>query len=342
MTNKNRILFKALALPVFILGVSCSDHRDLYVTSNAMLKINTDWSENTYYPDFSTLMVYEEQNSGLSKYIIEGNESADLNLNTGVYNFIIVNEIMSDEQNSGIDYLRYRGTGSFDTFEAYAAVNRQRSSTRTDGKDVVFNPDTLYSAVQSIYSFENSKGYFLKYQNGHNGFDTPADYVKDSLCVDIKRRVIKTEVNVTVKGFSFMKPGIDSSFDGYAGSVFLASGKRSDDVVVHEFEINDIIQTDAVNDIAVFTGGFSCFGPSDNWEDKEYILTMYVKMVNDVTGVTQIDVRDQIEAYMSEGKINTGCIRLNVEVEVDHLDITVPDIGVDGWGDETDIILPLN
>ena len=60
MTNKNRILFKALALPVFILGVSCSDHRDLYVTSNAMLKINTDWSENTYSPDFSTLMVYEE------------------------------------------------------------------------------------------------------------------------------------------------------------------------------------------------------------------------------------------------------------------------------------------
>ncbi|CDN31942.1 hypothetical protein BN938_1862 [Mucinivorans hirudinis] len=322
----------------------CTKQRDLYVASSPILLVKNDWqpSRTNVQNPMATLMVYPLSNP---KIYMEDHRRKTLALDEGEYNVLVFNDYMYSESETQRNYIRYRGTDGFDSFEAY--VTPMMSAFRAQpGEVIVNNPDTLATRSTIDLTVEGKRAFVLKYKNGKNGFSTPTNYIEDSLEFVPCRVVLNCVVIVNLHNVKALN-GVGrakGSLRGFSGSNFLASRMPGHSNVTHQFNLNGLrLQSETEGTISAT---FSTFGPPLDLPERKYELEITVQypsgrepppFVFDVTNqLTAQIARLNAERLANKPIMEDIIIRVDITLENDKADW---DVSLDDWGDA--IIIPV-
>lgn len=338
------IKYVTLIVLILVVFSACTKQRDLYVKSSPMLLIKNDWqpSRTNIKNPMATLMVYPLQTP---KIYMEDYKRKSITLNEGEYNILAFNDYMYSETETQRNYIRYRGTNSFDSFEAYATL--MASAFRAlPGEVVVNNPDTLSTRSTIDLTVDDKRAFTLKYKNGKNEFSTAADYVEDSLELVPCRVVHNCVVIVNIHNVAALN-GVGrakGALRGFSGSNFLANRMPGHSNVTHQFNLNGLRVGSDNN--GTISATFSTFGPPLDLPERKYELEIMVQypsgrepspFVFDVTNqlTAQIE-RLNAERLANKPIMDDIIIRVELTLENDKADWNV---SLDDWGDA--IIIPV-
>lgn len=347
---------------VFLAGIlwsSCTEQRDLYVSSSPMLLVKNDWKPSRtnlersevydledYTDPKATLMVYPLSNP---IYCMEDHKRKTIALDQGDYSILVFNDYMYSESQTFLRNIRYRGTRAFDTFEAYTTLAGNRFKAK-EGEVIVNNPDTLSTRSTMDLSIEGMKTFHLKYKNGKNGFPTSANYVEDSLLFTPCRVVHKCAVSVHVLNVKALN-GVGkarASLRGFSGSVFLANRLPGHDNVTHQFSLNSLkLDPESTSD-GTISAKFSTFGPPLDLPDRRYELEINVLYPSGREAPPFLfDITDQLTAQVARMNVDRLANKPIMDDIVIHVEITLDsdkgdwDVGLGDWGDDIIITVPV-
>lgn len=356
--NIIKYAFSILLMSAILIG--CTDHRDLHVVSSPMLFIENDWvpsrtnitrtggdvSED-YQDPKATVVVYPLPSP---IFWLEDHRYKLISLDQGEYHILVLNDYLYSENQSFLKNIRYRGTNTFDTFEAYATTMGNTFKPRA-GETIVNNPDTLATRSTIDFSIEGKRTFQMKYKNGKNGFPTTPSYVEDSLLFVPCRVVHSCVVRVHALNIKALN-GVGkarASLRGFSGSAFLANRMPSHSEVTHQFNLNSMVLDQDVPANGTISARFSTFGPPLDLPDRTYELEINVLYPSGREAPPFIiDVTDQLTAQIEQMNADRladrpimADILIQVEITLDS-DKGDWDVSVDDWGDDIIITIPMD
>ncbi len=331
MRSRNYIYILALALIPVLWG--CTKQRDLYVISSPLIKIKCDWSRARLEPDRWTLMLYGDQAARPKSYLLSRTVDT-LQIAPDNYRTLLVNGSLQ----TAIDFVAFRNTGSFDTFEAYATVER----VKPGGEIVVNEPDTLAGAAV-LKTIGSESKFTARYKDGHLQPGDQRHYVLDSLEYVPCRLVYRINVVVTIENINYLLPErkIAGEVRGLAGGVLVASRMPTHAPVTYSLSITNNNPSSAT--VGTIETAFATFGPPlDLTQQRSYIMELAFILKNSRIYKVPLDVSDQVEqiAAQIKDRIDRGVCDAGLDLEL-RVTVTLPDpspntgdIWVDPWGDE--------
>ncbi len=318
----------------------CTGQRDLDVVSSPLVKIKCDWSRARLAPDQWTVMFYGDH-AARPRQFVTARPVDTLQLSPDNYRTLVVNGTL----NSGIDYVRYRGTEHYDTFEAYATV----AIRRNNGDIVVNEPDTLAS-VGLMKSIGGEDAFTTKYIDGRLRPGDVGHYVQDSIEYIPCRLVYRIKVIVTVSNLNYLLASRDvaGEVSGLSGGVLVASRMPTHGPVIYSLAFtNNNPPSETVGNIEA---AFATFGPPlDLAEQRTYGVNLAFVLANNRTYRVFADVSAQVEAIAAliRDRIDRRVCDAGLDLEL-RIAVTLPDpdshsgdIEVDPWenDDNQDVFL---
>ncbi len=311
----------------------CTEQRDLYVISSPQVKIKCDWSRARLNPDIWTVMFYGD-NASQPRQFVTDRPVDTTQLPPDRYKTLVVNGTLG----SGIDYVGFRGTNNYNTFEAYATTAR----IKNNGDIVVNEPDTLAgTALMKTIGGENR--FTVKYDNGHLQPGDVLHYVQDSIEYVPCRLVYLIHVTVTIENIDYLlaSRNVTGEIHGLAGGVLVASRMPTHTPVVYSLTFkNNNLPPATVGNVET---SFSTFGPAlDLTQEREYTMNLAFVLVNNQVYREAFDVSDQVATIAAQIKdrIDRGVCDAGLNLEI-SVSVTLPDpspdtgdVDVDPWGDE--------
>lgn len=325
----------AIYIGIALLGAlgGCTEQRDLDVISSPLVKIKCDWSRARIDPDIWTVMFYGEKAANPRQFVMERPVDT-LQLSPDSYRTLIVNGTLG----SGIDYVRFRGTGSYNTFEAFATT----AQVRSNGDVVVNEPDTLAStAVPKVIGGEDR--FTVKYADGRLRPGDTRHYVSDSIEYIPCRLVYRIKVIVTVNNIDYLLPSrqITGEVQGLSGGVLVASRMPTHAPVIYSLAFTNNNPSSAT--VGNIETALATFGPPlDLADPRTYTANLAFVLQNNRTYRMSADVSDQVAAIAAKIKdrIDRGVCDAGLDLEL-RIEVTLPkpdpntgDIEVDPWEDD--------
>lgn len=355
--------FKKILYPILILwsAVGCTDHRDLYVKADPLFIVKNDWTVAKLTPQGATLLFYprdkpiEQMANDPCRHCFA--------LEPGIYNILVLNEVMFSESETNIQRVVHKGTNNFSTIGSYAKVSSVSSTFQTsdDGVMVGYNyPEHV--ATHNIMQREiwSESEYVLKYQNGKNGHPVYVDFEADSVEFTPIRVTRNVQVIAHVKN---LRNGfrISGSLRGFAEGALLALRLPDGQNATYTFDMNSALPDPDASDRHIITSPiFTTFGPwwNNYPSNHKYILDLYAGW-NGTTSPFRFDVTEYApphvirsvgqaiqviqkeESDLAEQGIYPAIDTIIIEIwfdlpifQDDYLDVGVVD-----WGQ--DIIIPV-
>lgn len=353
MATKKIILLLALLL------MGCDTHRDLWVHSQATLRVRGDWMPSLGRDDMTgqaTAMIYDEDGS-VSSNFFSAPHHVDVAAQHGKHGVLVFNGLYmggslsstdgakSDIDLSGIDFMN---TGNASTFEAVVEqATPSRRLSRAADEFIARNDMEILTRAWADVSID-STGYARKYLDGGEQLTDPSNV--DSLQVNVTPVPVSYYAQVLVHLTNPASAQVaDGALRGFAGSVFMLSGLPSHMRATHQLKL-DSLRLDPITlddpTGTIESPVFVTFGPptdlpADTTWSYEFELNIILKN-GEVVNRT-FDIKDQIlediKAIKSGEFINSLALPLDINIglsDTSEIELPVIDhsIGVDPWGDD--------
>jgi hypothetical protein len=339
MTPKSYLLLLAVCLPLW----SCDNRRDLIDlgenwAKTLPVKVKIDWSKAGIDPKNASLWFFNASDGTPAlggRPELTNDRELTVNLPVGQYSILVFNGTVSDQDN-----IRFRGTGGYQTFEAYAYTEQMRADS-DDDLSFITPPNVL--AVDRLDLLEVT-----------------------ARMIDRKEQVVLTftplrlvaQINITVhfRGLIYSATGGHSGVvTGMANGVFLATGKTGVEAANQAFTLNNrAFYPDSQTD-GTMSRSFLSFGlpgmtyyPPQLGETNNRLLLDILLRNGEHAGYS-FDVTTDV-AYSD----NDAAIRLNIQITVSE-PVTLPetpeidfsdgggfDPDVNEWGENIDVPTPVD
>jgi hypothetical protein len=332
----------------------CTDQRNLYVLSGPVLQVKGDWIPSIDKSDMTmgaTALAFDSEGKA-TKHYFDAPNTVDIPVTKGSYEVMLFNGLMYSPTDTHLDGVTFRGTDRLDTFEAVAAegVSVRRLGSRTEGEYVATNDmEVVTSAVESA-DIDRDHSYYAKYKNGHNGYDTPDNFIYQTLDMTPVAMSYEAQVVVTIKNIT-SAAGASAALYGFVGSAFMASRQPSHFYVTHQFNLNSRKMIDAAQDTGTIESPvFVTFGPPLDVPDQKYEIYIKMVLINNQEIERTFDVTDQVTPIVEDIKANLAVgasieyrleIPLEIELELPVVEHVEGSIGIEGWEDEELIHVPI-
>ncbi len=325
-----------LALATALAG--CTEQRDLDVISRPLVKIKCDWSRARIDPDQWTIMFYGN-NSATPREFVTDRPIDTLQLAPGNYKTLIVNGTLG----SGIDYVSFRGTKNYDTFEAYATIAR----IRPNGDIVVNEPDTLASTAL-LKTIKSKNTFTVKYIDGQLQRGDLRYYVSDSIEYVPCRLVYRIKVIVEIENINYLLASrrVTGELHGLSGGVIVSTRMPTHTPVVNTLTFTNNNPPSAT--VGNVETALATFGPPlDLSGGRVYTADLAFVLTNERIHRVSEDISAQVEAIAAKIKdrIDRGVCDAGLNLEI-RIAVTLPkpspgpspddngDVDVDPWGNE--------
>ncbi len=329
--NIRKGILGSLLLLAAIAG--CTKQRDLDVISSPLVELRFDWSRARITPDIWTVMFYGD-NAAAPRSFVTDRIVDTLQLSPDSYKTLVINGMLSN----GIDYVRFRGTNSYDTFEAYATTNL----VKPNGDIVVNEPDTLAGTalLKTVYG-ENK--FTVKYVDGKPQPGDTGRYVSDVIEYAPCRLVYRIKVTVTIENIDRMLASrkITGEIRGLSGGVLVASRMPTHNPVVYSLAFENNNPPSAT--VGTVETAFATFGPPlDLTEQRAYDLVLAFVLTNNRIYKISTDVSDQVDAIAAQIKdrIDRGVCDAGLDLEI-KINVALPtpsndntEVDLNPWGDD--------
>ncbi len=301
---------------LFAMLGGCTEQRDLDVVSNPLVKLTCDWSRARLNPDIWTVMFYPDNSASARQFVMDRPVDT-LQLAAGSYRTLIINGTLG----SGIDYVRFRGTDNYDTFEALAST----AEVKANGEIVVNEPDTL-AGTAFPRSITGERAFVTKYINGRLQPGDTRHYVSDSIEYVPCRLVYRIRVIVDITNMNYLKPAraVTGDVHGLAGGVMVASRMPTHAPVVYLLSFPNTNASSATE--GTIETAFASFGPPlDLSEPRDYYVDLAFVLTNNRTYRFDANVSDQVAVIAAQIKdrIDRGVCDAGLNLEL-RLSVTLP------------------
>ncbi len=339
---------KLLPLIIFIILMGCK-RREMYDSYEltALIPIDIDWSlakldpdndpENDVYSASAWFFPQDEDQSVIVKRLTDAS-GGTVELPVGTYSVLVFNNTVDDFSN-----IEFRGTDSFDSFEAYSSSDAQ-SLFYSKSDNTSLKPDIL--ATWSITDFEVSQE-MVNTSRGYSSSTTKADDESLSTLSGIQPQLVVDTATVTVHVSGLNNASSATAVhSGLSSSVFMASGTSSDDQTSHTFSLSDRTYYDDSSSEGTVSASYRSFGRHSHTDTLSHSLQIDFTLNDNSSHPTQeFDISDQINSSSSRLQLSTT-VGLE-DSDSDHT-ITLPDVSIDGDGFDiglddwdTEVDLPL-
>lgn len=351
---RNRTIYIVVLAAVALVG--CDEQRDLYIKSGPMIQATGDWNPSLGRTDMTmdaTAVAYDASGLAAKEYFFNPT-TVTIPVDRDTYDVVLFNGLMYSANDTHLDNIWFRGIDKLDTFEAVAREGAliKRLGTRSGENEYIASNDMeiITSAVER-QDVDASRSYYIKYRNGENGFDTPKDYIYSELDMTPVAMSYEAQLVVTVKNISSAYSA-SAALYGFVGSAFMASRMPSHFYVSHHFNLNNKKMIDTPKDVGTIESPvFVTFGPPLDAPDNKYEVLVKITLINgEDFDVPIFDVTDQLADVIEAIKENqTGGgttqyrleIPVTIEVDLPIVDPVEGSIGLDKWGDEEEIRVPV-
>lgn len=202
----------------------CDTRREIIEEEYLQVNVSVDWSEADLAPDGTSFWFFP-QAEGQRPVVYQTNgTTGNLSLPQGNYSILVFNEGINEH-----DYIKFRGTNSFSTFEAYLEElqlgGKYAASKSRDGEKTVARPNIL-----AVECRENLAMTRVATTNGKSM----------ELSFAPKRVVIPVLLTVRVRGMdNTASGGHTASLRGMAGNYMLGQSVAGNIPVAHLFTLNN-------------------------------------------------------------------------------------------------------
>ena len=338
-----------ILLLLALLSTSCTEQRDLFVASSPQLMIENDW-EPSKIPtaNGATAMIYDNPESPLT--LIPNSVRQMLRLDRGYYDILVFNGLMYSPTQSHLDHIFYRGTESFDTFEAVVEPMDPAYRFRSGKNEYIVEfPDILSTHSTAGCNIEGRKRFEIKYRDGKNGFPTTTEYLEDTIHFSPCRVTHTCQVIARVRNAKSARI-VQAKLHGFSGSVFLANRLPGHSSVTHQFTLNSLkFDQDDPNVGTITSPVFNTFGPPLDLPGRKYALEIDILLTNSQEYPTMyFDVTDQVEKaieYLKAERLKDRPIMETFYIVVEYeLPPVISDnlkVGVADWGNDIIVTIPI-
>lgn len=330
-----RLIILAI-LPFYIF--SCDTRRELFEDNSIPVKININWKDANINPNGTSIWVFSEDNpESTPRQYLTHDSTYTVHLKKGSYSILVFNESIND-----FDYILFRGTSSYETFEAYAIpIETKGRFAKSQEEQVAARPDIL--AVDRIELFTITRDII----NLGKGI---------TLDFSPKRLVVSVQMTIHIKNLSSMADnGNAASLSGLAGGVMLSTGNKTINPVTHYFQLSNKILDPGSDNNGTISSCFNSFGLMGSLRENkvkshyEQFITLYLKLRdNSIYPPVVINVTDDIE-YVGNAQHCISIVLGTEGSESVQLPYVIGDndndsgfeVDVSDWGEEVIIDVPL-
>lgn len=347
---KRFLITTMVALLVF---TGCDKQRDLYVAVDPQIQAVGDWMPSLGRADMTmdaTAVAYDASGMAAKEYFFSP-RTATLAVGMGTYDVMIFNGLMYAPDDTHLDDVYFRGTDRLDSFEAVAAEGTpSKRLFRAEGEYIASNKMEIVTSAVQRQKIDAGRTYHLKYEDGKSSDNLSDDNVPTDIEMVPVAMSYEAQVVVNVTNISSAY-GADAAIYGLVGSAFMASRRPSHFYVTHQFNLNNKKILDADDDIGTIESPvFVTFGPPVDAPDRKYEVYVKVTLVDGQVVEETFDVTSQMASLIEEirdGLEGTGPVlhmldlSLAVNITLPKVDPIEGGIGIDDWGDDEIITVPI-
>jgi hypothetical protein len=332
------------------------DLRDLYVISEPLIEVEAEWEPSLGEETVNgTAMLFDaEERSLKTANIYKPDTTVSLSAGRGTYDVVLFNGVIFSPDDSAIDLdgVMLRGGDHLDTFEAMAEEGSRISRLGSRGPDeyIATNEMEIIASALHRQQVDDNSSYYVKYKNGHNGFDTPGNYVSAKIEMTPVPLSYEAQVVVKIKNMA-SAAGASAALYGFVGSAFMASREPSHFYVTHQLGLSNRKMLDEAEDIGTIESPtFVTFGPPLDAPDNKYEVYLKMVLVNGEEREWTVDVGEQVKPIIEAIKANLSGgatiryhlkIPIEIEIELPTVEDIKGSVNVDDWGDDELIVAPI-
>lgn len=334
-------LSKWILLCLLFFEMSC-ERRDLTYYETAEITLTVDWSQsgldNMDEAAHGATAVFYPVDGGEPKIFLMGDYSREtVRLQQGIYNVILFNRSFTDFSN-----IAFRGNDGYETLEAYNKKIETRVNGKTNIRVVTASPEKLAAAAVTGFAVtEDMLGNYTQVTTGKSEYFTTTGGESSILHFIPQKRSYEVVAMIRVEGLNNIR-SVVCRLDGISESVFLATGKGSEQNVVQEFPLSHPVFDEGSPFNGTLTGTFNVFGIDFS---QNHHLHLEAQLVDGKTLFTG----DYDNVKVTEKDNGEGVVTIYVEATIDKIPDVEPetgsgsgfDVDVDGWGDEVDTDIPI-
>ena len=319
---RKRMIYIISAFILTLVVQSCQMDPLYYATDEkAYVRLNVDWNKTELNPNGLTLYVFDSYTgSKVNGTRISSNpRQIDFALGVGKYNVVIHNDTEYELEN-----INFENINSFSTFKA-AVETTTESKYKSLASKATTSFSTRYTTESDILATAIVKEIEI--------FPTEIEYYPDKpeagqyeivreIDATPKRVTEIVDIQVYVKNITSAAGAPRTHLSNMAASYMMGLDRKEDDVVTHEFVLNNR-QIDPENSAnGTIRKELVSFGPLFLGSGFRYIpmLKMNFVLVNEEEHYVEVDLSKEITTVF-DGVQNVHIIRLEVElpvVEGDH------------------------
>jgi hypothetical protein len=339
----------------------CDDRRDIIdlgadMSKTLLVRITIDWSRAGIDPKNASIWLFNADDGSLAlsgRPELTNETELTIHLPRGQYSILVFNGTTNDH-----DSIRFRGTDGYQTFEAYAynetppSENAAAYMRANEDRTCIAPPDLL--AAAHLDRLEITSRMIEQ---------------KETVAITFTPLRLVSQIHVTVHFRDLLysaTSGHSGMITGMAGSVFLVSGKTGDKEVCQAFTLNNRVFYSGSSTDGTMSRMLSCFGLPK--------MTYYPLSTGETSHALWLNVRLRNGEYMDFNFNVTGgltivegddaTIGLNLSVVKGDGNtlfppeirdpVTLPEVpetdlpgggfdpDVDGWGENTDVPIPID
>lgn len=331
----------------------CDDLRDLYVMVGPNIHVGGDWEPSLGRKDMTmdaTVALFDGGGVYAKDYFFAP-DNVTVDIDRGGYDVLIFNGLMYAPEDTHLDGIYFRGTDRFDTFEAYAGeAEANKRLHRSEGEYIATNNMEIFTSASERVAIERAKEYFIKYENGRNGFEIPESYTEAELHLVPQAMNYPCKVTIRITNITSAYAA-NAALYGFTGSAWVGTRRPTDFMVTHQFNLNSKKMLDKAADIGTIESPeFVTFGPPLDMSGRKCSVYVNIMMTNGVAFEREVDVTDQVLPFVAKANANFAGVspidyRLSIPIEID-LDLPVVEpveghIGLGDWDDDEIITIPI-
>lgn len=345
---RNDIVYIVLAALLLLLN-GCSRETQLdSPAASCKVRLDIDWAVSGIELDGMTAIFYPTDGSERSQFLSNQVTGKEISLKAGLYNVVVFNQVATD-----FSYFTIEGQDQYATLRV---VMKKRASDwykPEEGERVAHEPEPF--AVATTQGFEVTEAMVRASCVEGKVF---------SFACQPKAVTYTTKLSVHIKGLHNIKEA-RGSIRNMAETYWITEQKAGTQGITFCFTIADKIYDEGSTSEGILSGSFYSFGPPEpaTKVTTANILNLSILLVDNKTVITRAyDVTKQIEITkpipnpdpeeeQKEPEIVVGVGSID---DPDDPPIELPDVkpegsggeggfdaSVDGWGDKTEIEVPV-
>ncbi len=303
VTRVRRRLLAAAGTGVLFLLLSACDHKELCFDHphGGEVQVVFDWTDAPdASPESMRLWLFpEDGNSSSEMYEFSGHTGGRISVPAGRYKAICLN--------SDTEFILYRNTESFETFEVYTpngTLGGRTSllSTRADdGERIAVSPDRLYTAhLDEVTIRETTDGQTV------------------TLCPQLS--VCRYRISIkNVANLNYVAPdGVSGAISGMAGGFLVGQGRGTTERVTVPFQITSDGTSELMADFLTFGGAILTAEEEAEGTTVAHELRVDVTLTDGTTTTFTFDVSAQVNSGSTDDDDTGGtggCSSVDVGVE---------------------------